>query len=75
LKDLPVNLAIEPWTITAMESQLYNFDLERDYYPPIIDMSETRKTALLKLYGHRKEPLAQQEKKRILKRHTIPRRD
>ncbi|QLG46484.1 cryptochrome/deoxyribodipyrimidine photo-lyase family protein [Costertonia aggregata] len=75
LRNLPPNLAIEPWTLTAMESELYEFDLERDYFLPIVDMAEARKIALSKLYGHRKEPLAKKEKERILNRHTIPRRD
>jgi len=75
LRNLPPNLAIEPWAITAMESELYNFVVERDYFPPIVDISESRKFALSKLYGHRKEHLAQKERKRILKRHTIPRRN
>ena len=75
LKDLPANLAIEPWTITPMESELYGFVVERDYFLPIVDLTETRKFALSKLYGQRKDPLAKKEKERILNRHTIPRRE
>lgn len=75
LQNLPAALAIEPWTLTPMESELYGFELDRDYFPRIVDLTETRKNALSKLYGHRKQPLAQKEKKRILERHTIPKRE
>lgn len=74
LEELPANLAIEPWLITQMEEKLYDFKLERDYYSRIVDMAETRKFALSKLYGHRKIESSKFEKERILKRHTIPRK-
>jgi len=74
LDKLPPKLAIEPWTITSMEEEMFSFKLERDYPHRIVDIAETRKPALNKLYGQRKNPLAQKEKQRILNRHTIPRK-
>ena len=73
LKNLPTALAIEPWNATDMESQLYNFKLGADYPFPIVDIKETRKVAVTKLYGQRKNEIARSERLRILERHTIRR--
>lgn len=75
LRDLPTNLAIEPWNITAMEEQLYKFEYGKDYPERIVDTVETRKVAVQKLYGQRKSELSKNERKRILERHTIPRKN
>ncbi len=56
-----------------MESQLYNFELGTDYPFPIVDIKETRKVAVTKLYGQRKNEVAKSERLRILERHTIRR--
>lgn len=72
LANLPVELAIEPWKITAMEANLYDFDYGSDYPERIVDIQETRTIALQKLYGKRKDPLTQKEKQRILEKHTLP---
>lgn len=74
LATLPANLAIEPWEITDMESQMYNFQYGQDYPKRIVDINETRKTAVTKLYDQRKSKLAQNERQRILDRHTIKRK-
>lgn len=75
LQDLPGHLAIEPWTITLMEEQLYQFKYGTDYPERIVDISETRKKALQQLYGQRKSTLAKAEKERILETHTIRRKE
>ncbi len=74
LRRLPVHLAIEPWTISEMEETFYGFSYGIDYPERIVDIAETRRIALQKLYGHRKSDLARAEKERILERHTIPRK-
>jgi len=74
LRELPTEFAIEPWKLTAMEETLYNFKLGVDYPERIVDIRETRKLALAKLYAKRKEPLTITEKDRILKVHTLKRR-
>ena len=75
LRNLPTNLAIEPWTMTPMEQQLYQFDYGADYPKCIVDIAETRKDALQKLYGQRKNDLAKTEKQRILETHTMRRKE
>ena len=72
LQSLPNNLAIEPWTITAMEEGLFQFQYGTDYPKRVVDLSVTRKVALQKLYGQRKSELSRTEKQRILKTHTLP---
>ena len=74
LANLPANLAIEPWELTEMEAQLYDFQYGKDYQQRIIDIKETRKTAVTKLYAQRKSELARSERQRILNRHTIKRK-
>jgi deoxyribodipyrimidine photo-lyase len=75
LKNLHVNHAIEPWTMTAMEEKFYDLELGVDYPKPIVDIKKTRKFALDKLYGIRKQNNAQYESLRILQRHTNAERD
>ena len=74
LKQLPVQFAIQPWLMTSMEQILYNFELGKDYPNRIVDISETRKLALEKLYAKRKDDLTKSEKQRILRKHTLKRR-
>lgn len=74
LAELPTQLAIEPWSITSMEEELYGFTYGVDYPLRIVNIQETRKTASQKLYGQRKNKLAISEKERILKTHTLTRK-
>ncbi len=71
LRELPVQFAIEPWKMTAMEEQLYSVELGVDYPHRIVDMKKSRANALEKLYGFRKNGLAISERLRILEKHTI----
>lgn len=75
LRDLPIPLALEPWSITPMEEQLYHFKYGVDYPEKIVDIAATRKEALQKLYGQRKSELARTEKERILETHTLRRKE
>jgi len=72
LKDLPPEIAHQPWTMTAMEQQFNNFVLGKDYPNPIVDIKKTRQHALDTLYGLRKKKLSKAESQRILKTHTLP---
>ncbi len=74
LQNLPANLAIEPWKVTAMETELYQFQYGIDYPRRLVDISKTRTIALQKLYGQRKGTLAESETARILETHTIRRK-
>lgn len=71
LKDLPVPLAHEPYLMTEMEQQLYNFHLGKDYPEPIVDLETTRKRASETLWSLRKNRKVKEESARILKKHTL----
>ncbi|SFR34949.1 deoxyribodipyrimidine photo-lyase family protein (cryptochrome) [Robiginitalea myxolifaciens] len=72
LRNLPSHLAITPWEITPLEEGYYEFQYGHDYPKRIVLTENTRKEALQKLYGTRKQTLAKAEKQRILKKHTLP---
>lgn len=68
LRAYPQHFIHEPWTMTAMERQLYNIS---DEYPdPIVNISASAKKARDKVWGHRKNKLVKAEKNRIVKLHT-----
>ncbi|SCX91051.1 deoxyribodipyrimidine photo-lyase family protein (cryptochrome) [Nonlabens sp. Hel1_33_55] len=73
LSHLPPRYAIEPW-LAEEELHEYDFNYGVDYPRRIVDITETRKQALEKIYGLRKNPLTQSEKKRILATHSMKRR-
>ncbi|MFK7780848.1 deoxyribodipyrimidine photo-lyase/cryptochrome family protein [Psychroserpens sp.] len=71
LKNLETPFAHEPYLMTQMEQQLYNFHLGEDYPNPIIDSEQTRKKASDTLWNLRKNTLVRTESNRILKKHTL----
>nr|WP_321222482.1 FAD-binding domain-containing protein [uncultured Psychroserpens sp.] len=71
LKDLDIAFAHEPYLMTDMEQQLYNFELGKDYPYPIVDMDTTRKKASNTLWKLRKNKKVKEESLRILKKHTF----
>jgi len=71
LEHLPVPFAHEPYLITEMEQQLYNFTLGKDYPKPIVDLDTTRKKASDTLWNLRKNRKVKEESARILKKHTL----
>ncbi|MEM6964754.1 MAG: deoxyribodipyrimidine photo-lyase [Bacteroidota bacterium] len=72
LKNVPTEFIHEPWKMTTMEQQLYNFHLGKNYPLPIVDLKATAKTAREKIWSHRSNPLVKQEAKRILYKHVVP---
>ena len=46
LKDIPKKYVHKPWEIPEMEKKLINFNLERNYYKPIVDHKIARELAL-----------------------------
>jgi len=70
LSKLPKEHIHEPWKMTAMEQDFYQFYLGKDYPIPLIDLEESGKKAREKIWGHRDNPLVQKEMARILVTHT-----
>ena len=53
---------------------LYDFNIEKNYLRPIVDLEQSRKEASSLLWGMQQDNLVKQESKRILQRHTLPNR-
>jgi len=71
LKTLPVPFTHEPYLMTEMEQQLYDFHLGIDYPKPIVDLESTRRKASDTLWSLRKNRKVKEESARILKKHTL----
>lgn len=71
LQHLETPFVHEPYLMTEMEQQLYDFHLGKDYPFPIVDMEKTRKKASNTLWNLRKNKKVQEESRRILKKHTL----
>ncbi len=74
LQNIPTEFIHEPWEMTMMEQQFYNFELGKNYPKPIINLKETAKVARNKIWSHRDDPSVVKEAKRILYKHVIPSR-
>ncbi len=73
LRNLSIPFAHQPFLMTEMEQQLYNFKLGKDYPKPIVDIEETRKKASDILWNMRTLKKVRSESDRILKKHTLRR--
>lgn len=74
LANLNTHFVHEPYLMTELEQQLYNFKLGVDYPEPIVDLKVNRKQASDILWNMKKNTFVQSENKRILAKHTIKRR-
>ncbi len=70
LASLPSPLVHQPWLMTAMEHAMYEFDCERDYYLPIVNVEAAAREARERMYLFREHPSVKREAKRILSIHT-----
>jgi deoxyribodipyrimidine photo-lyase len=70
LADVPVEFIHEPWEMTPMEQTFCGVTLGTDYPLPIVDLKESARIARDKIWGHKKHPLVQKEKKRLLQKHV-----
>jgi deoxyribodipyrimidine photo-lyase len=74
LQALPNELIHQPWTMTAMEQQMYELSVGVDYPSPIVDLEKSAKAARDKLWAFQKRDDVRAEGRRIVKRHTLPTR-
>ena len=70
LKNIPKEFIHEPWLMSEMESEIYDFKVGEDYPSPIVNLKETSKYAKEKIWGHLKNKKVKDEKKRILNTHV-----
>ena len=71
LRKLPLHLQHEPWHITAIEEELYDFSLGIDYPKPIVDLQTAAKHASNQLWSFKGSAKVRKESKRILLKHTL----
>jgi deoxyribodipyrimidine photo-lyase len=71
LAHLDIPFIHEPYLMTELEQELYNFKLGHDYPEPIVNIKENRKRASDILWNMKKDPEVVKESIRILKRHTL----
>ena len=74
LSNLSSRYAIQPWLLEEELHEYHDFEYGVDYPRRIVDITQTRKEALSKIYSRRKQTLVQQESKRILAAHSMKRR-
>ncbi|MCT4582892.1 MAG: DNA photolyase family protein [Flavobacteriales bacterium] len=68
LRECPKEFIHEPWKMTPLD-QKFN-EIKLDYPSPIVEIASSSKKAKEKVWGHRKNKLVQQEKKRLIITHT-----
>lgn len=71
LNELPTPLVYQPWLMTAMEQTMYDFDCERDYCLPIVDIESAAKEARQRMWSFKERASVKHEAKRILATHTV----
>lgn len=74
LRELPKAFAHQPYLMTPLESQMYDFYPGKDYPMPIVDIDKNRSRASSILFGMKKDPKVRVESDRILKKHTLANR-
>lgn len=74
LQNCPENFIHEPWKMTQMEQDLYDFHLGENYPYPIIDLEKSTKEAKDKIWAIRKMLEVKAENKRILSKHVVKRK-
>lgn len=75
LEFLPLPFLHEPWKLTPIEQELYNFRLGENYPNPIVNVEKTRKFSSDILWSLRKNEEVKKDGKRILATHVLPNRD
>ena len=70
LANVPVAYIHEPWKMTSMEQTFCGVLIGEVYPLPIVDLQASSKAARDKIWGHKKHPAVQEEKKRLLRTHV-----
>ena len=70
LKSIPLEHIHEPWKMTKIEQQMYNFHLGKDYPFPIIDLKISRRKASEEIWKIRKSSKSKINAKKILEKHV-----
>lgn len=66
LKNLPLQFKHKPWTMTAMEENMYGVKIGEDYPFPIVDVKQTYKEASKNLWSIKNKKHTREEARKIL---------
>ena len=69
---IPQEFIHEPWKLTTIEQEMYNFKLGINYPYPIVDIEKTRKHSSDILWNLRKNIEVKKDSKRVVEKHTNP---
>ena len=72
LQNLPNHLIHDPSVMPPLEALFYNFNLEKDYFKPIVDLKKSARKANDTLWEVKKGDESKQNGKRILAKHVVP---
>jgi deoxyribodipyrimidine photo-lyase len=72
LRAIPEAFIHEPWKLTHLEEQFYNFKTGIQYPAPVIDLEDAWRKASDILWTLQKKKEVVKDAERILKKHTIP---
>jgi len=70
LKELPVPVVFEPWKITPLEQNMYNFIPGKHYPLPVVNPDLAAKEAANTMYHFKHTVASVQENKRIISKHV-----
>ncbi len=70
LANVPETHIHEPWKMTMMEQTFCEVIIGENYPLPIVDLQASARSARTKIWGHKKHPLVEKEKKRLLQKHV-----
>ncbi len=72
LEKIPIELVHDPSLIKPLEAMFYSFDIERDYFKPIVEFKSASRKASDMLWTVKKGVESKKNSKRILEKHIIP---
>jgi len=71
LSKLPSEAVHAPHLLPPLEAQMLDFDVERDYVEPLVDITENNRITAKRLWDYRERDDVVKEAHRIVKRHTM----
>ncbi|WP_240692178.1 cryptochrome/deoxyribodipyrimidine photo-lyase family protein [Alteromonas portus] len=71
LTNLPNEAVHAPYLLPPLEAQMLDFDIERDYVTPIVDIALNNRMVAKRLWDYRERDDVVTEAHRIIKRHTM----
>lgn len=71
LAKLPSEGVHAPHLLPPLEAQMLDFDVERDYVEPLVDITENNRITAKRLWDYRERDDVVKEAHRIVKRHTM----